>query len=322
MHITPILNRELLIATRKTSLWGNRRFFAGMLLTIVLATFGARYYWDQGHVSDHNMMARVGFQAFLWMVIAHMVAIFTVFWEWAAPSIALEKDRRTLDFVLATRLSNAEIVLGKLAACMTLLVAGFAAGLPIMLLLHPLGGIDLRLILLAYAGLFTTAFFMITLGIWVSTGATNVRVARAVPLVWWIGWLSGPFFASLVFPSIGLRLPRFVLTANAWALTSSPIGLLFKIGGGVRPSSGLLYAVAWMSGLQLTGGALLVIWAIARLRWAYRINVSGDSQNKAKVIALYLVQHGKAEPAKRLGPDGHEAEINGIAFSPDGRYIL
>ena len=31
------------------------------------------------------------------------------------------------------------------------------------------GGIDLRLILLAYAGLFTTAFFMIALGIWVST---------------------------------------------------------------------------------------------------------------------------------------------------------
>ena len=36
------------------------------------------------------------------------------------------------------------------------------------------GGIDLRLILLAYAGLFTTASFMIALGIWVSTGSTDV----------------------------------------------------------------------------------------------------------------------------------------------------
>jgi ABC-type Na+ efflux pump permease subunit len=296
LDITPILNRELLVATRKTSLWGNRRFFAGMLLIIVLATFGARYYWDHAHVSDHDMMARVGFQAFLWMVIAQMVAIFTVFWEWAAPSIALEKDRRTLDFLLATRLSNAEIVLGKLAACMTLLVAGFAAGLPIMLLLHPLGGIDLRLILVAYAGLFTTAFFMITLGIWVSTGATNVRVARAATTGWWIAWLFGPFFVSIILPSVGLRLPRVVLTANAWVLTSSPIGLLFKIGGGVRPSSGLLYAVAWMSGLQLAGGALLVIWAIARLRWAYRVNVSGDSQS----VAARLTRPGwrlRAKPA-------------------------
>jgi dipeptidyl aminopeptidase/acylaminoacyl peptidase len=44
--------------------------------------------------------------------------------------------------------------------------------------------------------------------------------------------------------------------------------------------------------------------------------------NKGKAIALYSVEQGKAEPAKRLGTDGHEAEINGVAFSPDGRYIL
>jgi ABC-type Na+ efflux pump permease subunit len=300
LDITPILNRELLIATRKSSLWGNRRFFAGMLLTIVLATFGARYYWDQGQVSDHNMMARVAFQSFLWMLIAHMVAILTVFWEWAAPSIALEKDRRTLDFLLATRLSNAEIVVGKLAACMTVLGAGFAAGLPIMLLLRPLGGIDLRLILLAYAGLFSTAFFMITLAIWVSTGATNVRVARAATTVWWIFWMSGPFFVSIILPSIGIRLPRFVLTANAWVLASSPAGVLFKIGGGVRPSSGLTEVVAWMCGLQIAGGTVLVIWAIARLRWAFRLNVSGDSQS----VAARLTRPGwRWRPKPAVGDD-------------------
>jgi ABC-type Na+ efflux pump permease subunit len=271
----------LLTAARKTSLWGNRGFFVGLLLTVILATFGARYYWDHGHDLDHDMMARVAFEAFLWMLPVHMVVIFSVFWDWAATSIALEKDRRTLDFLLATRLSNAEIVLGKLAACMTVLVAGFAAGLPIMLLLHPLGGIDLRLMLLAYAGLITTSFLMIALAIWVSTRATNVRAARAASGVWWIAWLSGPSFVALIFPNIGLRLPRFVLTANAWVLTSSPLNLFHKIGVGVTPSSGLLYAVAWMSGLQIAGGALLVIWAIARLRSAYRVNVSGESQSVA-----------------------------------------
>jgi ABC-type Na+ efflux pump permease subunit len=67
----------------------------------------------------------------------------------------LEKDRRTLDFLLATPLCNAEIVLGKLAACMIELVAGFAAGLPIMLVLHALGGIDLRLMVI-YLGIYGT----------------------------------------------------------------------------------------------------------------------------------------------------------------------
>ena len=89
---------------------------------------------------------------FLWFLVAHACAVFGVFSAKAVMSIAEEKDRRTLDFLLATRLSNAEIVLGKLASCMTFLFAEFAVGLPIMLLLYPLGGIDPRLILLAYAG--------------------------------------------------------------------------------------------------------------------------------------------------------------------------
>ena len=54
-----------------------------------------------------------------------------------------------------------------------------------------------------------------------------------------VAWLIGPFLVSLVFTRVGLRLPGSVLTANAWVLTSSPLGLLFKIGGGVTPSSGL-----------------------------------------------------------------------------------
>jgi ABC-type Na+ efflux pump permease subunit len=288
LDIRPILNRELLIATRKTNLWGNRCFFAGMLLTIVLSTFGARYYWDQGQVPAHDMMALVAFQTFLWMLLAHAAVILGVFSGSAAPSIALEKDRRTLDFLLATRLSNAEIVLGKLAACMIFLLAGFAAGIPIMLLLHLLGGVDPGLILLGYAGLITTAFFMIALAIWISTDAINVRNAAEASVLCWITWLIGPFFVSMVFPRLGLRLPGFLLTANAWVLTSSPLGLLFKIVGGGRPSSQLLNAVLWMSGLQLAGGAVLVIWAIARLRSKYRVNVSGDSQS----LAARLVRPG------------------------------
>ena len=59
------------------------------------------------------MMTRIAFQAFLWMLVAQMMPVLAALSR-AALSIALEKDRRTLDFLLATRLSNAEIVLGKL----------------------------------------------------------------------------------------------------------------------------------------------------------------------------------------------------------------
>jgi ABC-type Na+ efflux pump permease subunit len=300
LDITPIFNRELFAATRRTGLWGNRGFFAGILLVIVLATFGARYYWDHGRVTDHDMMARVAFQAFLWMLVAHMLPVFSVFAQHAALSIALEKDRRTLDFLLATRLSNAEIVLGKLAACIATFTADVAVGLPIVLLMNPLGSIDLKLMLLAYAGLGTTAFFVIALVIWVSTGAPDSRRAASASVLAMMAWLCLPFFVSMVFTKASLRLPGFLLTVNAWVLASSPLSVMFKIGGGVTASSGLVDAVAWMSGLQLAGGTALVIWAAARLRSAYRRNVSGDSRS---VLARLTRPGWRWRPKPPVGDD-------------------
>jgi ABC-type transport system involved in multi-copper enzyme maturation permease subunit len=300
LDIRPISNRELVIATRKSSLWANRVFFAGLLLSLVLATFGARYYWDRGRVSRHDMMALVALQGYLWMLLAHCVVIVSVFAGRAVPSIALEKDRRTLDFLLATRLGNAEIVLGKFAAWMAFLVAELAVGLPIMLLLYLLGGIDPGLILLGYAALITTAFFMVALAIWISIEVSNLRDAAGVSIVFWMLWLIGPFLVSMVLPRVGLRPPAFVLTANAWVLTSSPLGLILKIAGGVRAPSQLAHAVAWMSALQVAGGTVLLTWSIARLRWAYRVNLSGDSQ---KVLARLIRPGWHWRPKPRVGDD-------------------
>jgi RNA polymerase sigma factor (sigma-70 family) len=43
---------------------------------------------------------------------------------------------------------------------------------------------------------------------------------------------------------------------------------------------------------------------------------------EAKGEALYSVQPNKAGPAKPLGPEGFEPKITGLAYSPDGRYVL
>ena len=150
MTIIPILRRELVAAARKAQLQSGRSFFAGMLLAIVLGTFGAWYYWDQGSVSPQLMGTRREAVVPVDRVALHAISIFGVATA-AALSIAGEKDRRTLDFLLATRLSNAEIVLGKLDVFPDLFLSTVVAGLPVMLLLNTLGSIDLGLILLTYA---------------------------------------------------------------------------------------------------------------------------------------------------------------------------
>jgi len=273
--IIPILRRELVVAARKAQLQMGRSFFAGFMLTVVLGTFGARYYWEQGSVSP-ELMGRAARQSFMWIVVVHATTILGVATA-GALSIAGEKDRRTLDFLLATRLGNAEIVLAKLVSSLTLFLSTVAAGLPVMLLLNTLGGIDLRLILLTYAGFLCMTFFLASFSIWVSTGASDSRSATSVTILGIMAWLMLPFFVAFVFPRFGLRLPGFVLTVNAWLLASGPLGLLLKIGGGITASSGLIDAVAQMSELQLLGGVVFLVWAIVRLRSAYRINVSDES---------------------------------------------
>jgi hypothetical protein len=107
-------------------------------------------------------------------------------------------------------------------------------------------------------------------------------------MLWLIAWFVIPVFVGLtpILTLIGLRPPGFVLTLNAWVLSSNPITLLpLFIRGGV--SLGALYfTIGWMSGLQVAAGVVLVLAAIARLRSAYRVSVGGDGRGLAGRFTL------------------------------------
>ena len=76
---------------------------------------------------------------------------------YVAGGIALERERRTLGDLLLTRLSSAEIVLGKLAAGLIEFATTLAIGLPAMAIMF-LSGLDAGIIVLACAGIASTAY--------------------------------------------------------------------------------------------------------------------------------------------------------------------
>ena len=59
-------------------------------------------------------------------------------------TIAGEKQRKTLHYLLASELSSAEIVLGKLMARMLMVLVYLVAGVPMLFLLMLFGGVDAR----------------------------------------------------------------------------------------------------------------------------------------------------------------------------------
>lgn len=165
--------RELLTAAHRGRLQTARAWFTAILLGIVLGTF-ATWYFTGDRPFSRGMMSEVAAKSFLFVVFAHAASILGLATT-AALSIAGEIDRKTLGFVLATRLRSAEIVLGKLAACLAGFGTELAAGLPIMILLNTLGGVHPNSILLAYAGIASTALFVLSIAICVSAGAPGGR---------------------------------------------------------------------------------------------------------------------------------------------------
>ena len=69
----------------------------------------------------------------------------------AAATVSLEKDRRTLVLLLLTRLTNAELVLGKLGASLLSVFSMLLAGLPVFLLVTVFGGVSVDQVITAYA---------------------------------------------------------------------------------------------------------------------------------------------------------------------------
>ena len=66
-------------------------------------------------------------------------------------TIAGEKQRKTLHYLLASQLSTGEIVLGKLLARMLMVFVYLVAAVPLLFLLRLFGGVELSLILVTFA---------------------------------------------------------------------------------------------------------------------------------------------------------------------------
>jgi ABC-type Na+ efflux pump permease subunit len=283
VDILPIFIREMIaVAWRGRLPWG-RAFFAFSALVIVLGMFALRRSESTANGVEYRLLQAVAWQSFGMLAMVHTFAGFTVA-TMAALSIAREKDRRTLDFLLATRLSNVEIILGKFAAVMMVFVTTIAAGLPVMLLLAFMGGVDFRLVLLTYAGVTTTAYFVACLSIWASTTAKDARRAATAAVAYASFWFMGPMIVNFLLPRLGIPIPRWISTPNAWLWLSSPISLLLKFAAGGLSFSIVFDAVFSMAWRQVLVGTLFLFVSIMQLRTAYRVNTGGDGRGPGRAL--------------------------------------
>jgi ABC-type transport system involved in multi-copper enzyme maturation permease subunit len=170
----PVFVYELLRSARRRRTFVFRVLYAGGLLLLLS--------WIYLLWLDDNAWRRIPTRAladfaasfFYSLVAVQFVLVALVTPIYTGSAIAEEKDRKTLEFLLATDLRNREIVLGKYAARLASLTLLVLAGLPVLSLLQFLGGVEPGLLLAAFAA---TGLTMLGLGAW---GILNsVLTARA-----------------------------------------------------------------------------------------------------------------------------------------------
>jgi ABC-type transport system involved in multi-copper enzyme maturation permease subunit len=266
----PVLFYDMVRAARRSRYFLLRGFYSLVLLLILF------FVWmsvPTANISARERASRLAMDYFEIFSVVQLVAVMLLTPAYVAGAVSEEKDRKTLEFLLATDLRNREIVLSKLLSRFAHLTLFLFTGLPILSLLQFLGGIDPNLVV---AGFGFTAMTMVGIGgmsILNSVIYKRPRDSIAISYLFLIAYL---FLSTFLFQyqpptAFGPRpaaagaeadVIEFIYTGNfivllAKVLRSGSAGTL------AADLPGLLseYTVFW-------GGVALVCvaWAVLRLR--------------------------------------------------------
>jgi ABC-type transport system involved in multi-copper enzyme maturation permease subunit len=189
----PVLFYDLVRYARRSRYVLVRCLYAG-ILTILLG-WVYLFFWlgtDDGTIPARQMAAFA--EGFFYMFMAvQFAAVVLLTPGYVGGAIAEEKDRKTLEFILTTDLSNREIVLGKVLARLANLVLLLLAGLPILAAMQFLGGVDPNLVLAGFAATLATMLSLAAVSTLNSVYSRKPRDAIALTYVAYATYLLGGF---------------------------------------------------------------------------------------------------------------------------------
>ncbi len=274
----PVFTFELLTTARRGRFYLARAFYA-VVLFIILWTVHSAWTTEHGGELPLQYIKWFAFSTFCGITVGQEVMVLALTPALVAGVIADEKQRKTLHYLMASQLTSLEIVVGKLLVRMLYLAVLLGVSLPILSLLVLLGGIDPRLVLLACAATFSTAWFLSALSIWVSTIARRPREALFIAFGLECLWLFLPLMARTARTPGSPVVDQMLSWLGEWVGTSSPAEVIRQIfwgavrGGGSSQTE--IELVCWMSGLQAVFGLVLAILAAMQLRPIFRHQEGG-----------------------------------------------
>jgi ABC-type transport system involved in multi-copper enzyme maturation permease subunit len=291
----PIFRVEVVSAARRRRYFVLRVIFAGLLLSILWMTFASSQYAVRAgggqrlSISELAEIATTFFLAFSWMQLVGMLAVAPAM---AVGTIATERERRTIEYLFATDLSNVEIVLGKTVARLLLIGQMVLVSLPILFLFRLLGGIPADLLAASFLIACSTALFITAISVCVSVWSkrsrdATIRVYLVLGALLFVpGILSGffglwlqnqPLWVNYVQPAL-----NFLLSLNPLMVLGRAMGNIFAAGAAFDFAP-VLRMAAWHAGLSV---ALVALATLAVRRVHLRESSRGSATKGGGAAAL------------------------------------
>jgi ABC-type transport system involved in multi-copper enzyme maturation permease subunit len=262
-NLGPVFFYDLVRTARRGQQLAHRLLYAVLLLGLLFAVY---WSWFPNYSPDSLLQeqaispaerARFAgsfFTAFLGIQFAVVLFVTPTY---TAGAIAEHTERRTLDYLLATDLTNREIVMGALAARLGNLLLLMITGLPVVSLLEFLGGVDPELLLASFA-----ATIMMTL----SLGGVSILIS--VNSRTSLGALFGTYLAMVLLLFVSAVVPGLWYANPIYALA-------YVASYMVQYRTDLLPSVAAFCGIHGLLAMVCCKLATSQVRRAARMHAGG-----------------------------------------------
>lgn len=227
MFIGPVFSRELVTTPRRPRFYIYRTVY--ILALFVLMCTAWLVLTGTQVIRNIGDMARFG--TILFYVLAPLQLWLVVFFSslLSASAVAQEKDKKTLILLLLTRLTNHELVLGKLLASLLNVLVLLLAALPVFMLSILFGGVSMAQVGRVYAVTAATALAAGSLGstlaLWREKTFQTLALTALVLVFWLAGW------EAIHSGLLGSHIMG--LSSETWAVAGSPMRAILEAA---RPS--------------------------------------------------------------------------------------
>ncbi len=216
MIIGPVFTREATTAPRSARFYVVPSVAVGTLLVLLWT------YWQivtgSNSLQTTGGSARFGAEVFALLAPLEMAVATLMAALLTAAAVAQEKDRKTLVLLLLTRLTNCELVLGRLLASLLVVLLVVAATAPFFFILVLLGGISYaqigRVLAVTVMSALAAGSLASTIALWRDKAFQALAMTMLVIMLWMLAW------EGVARGALGEQL--FGFDADAVAVAMSP----------------------------------------------------------------------------------------------------